>query len=1135
MAVSISTGRVDAAGLLERDAELEQLHAALAAAERGDGALVLVEGEAGIGKTSLLGVGAAEAQQRGFSVVRARGGELEREFGFGVVRQMFEPVLVAGPAEARAQLLSGPAAIAESILGLGDATMPASGQDATFAAQHGLYWLTANLAGRGPLLLCVDDAQWADVASLRWLVFLARRLEGVRAVVLVGWRSGEPEVPIELLEALRSEAGKVIGPRPLSQNAAAALVRAALGTAADDAFCNACQEAAGGNPFLLTELISALARGDVEASAAGAQRAREMGPSAVARSVLLRLSRLPEDATALARAVAVLDTDADVHLAAAVAGLDAARAVAAAEALAGAQILAAGMPLRFAHPILRAAVYDELAPSRRALEHRRAAEVLASRDADRAAVHLRSTVPAGDPWVAEQLLGAGQRAAGRGAIDAAAALLDRCLAEPPPPGRVATAQLARGRAAYSSGDMRVAERCLSQAVQLADDAELRASAATELGVGRFLIGAMGRALDALALATEEVPPDAQGRRAEIRLTRVGFELSDMKVAAAGVGRTLDELVERSDPEWASHPMFAAFGLYRPFLLDGVNFDDVAPTLPAARRLHELVASGGSDRDVLQIGMAISGLHISGEPEAAVLASSRLVDLAREQGMLSPLVTGLAMRARSYVQLGRLLEADVDARESVQLAALSGAGFLRLFAVSGHVLALVALGRLDEAETVLQDHGLTTSRPVDTISDALVLQVRALLRSGQHREVEALADLDAVEQAFAARGLPLAPPYMPLLERPTMLLAAGRQAEAREAASAGLARMAKLAPTYHGLLLRPAGLVTPGDEGLALLRAACDALEGSSLRLDHARALIDLGSALRRTNRRADAREPLQRGMELAHTCAAEPLLEKAHTELLATGARPRRLMRSGVDALTPSERRVAELAAQGLSNPQIAQQLFVTRKTVETHMGSILRRLDLKSRDELAPLLASKPPAPSAPPARSMPAVAPIGEGATTIVATVLFTDIVDSTARAAKLGAAAWRVLLDRHDLVVREQLRAHGGREIKTLGDGFLAVFNRSANAVVCAVATRDAMRGLGLPIRAGLHAGEVEITTRDIRGLAVNAAARIVALAEPGEVLLSATVRDLTIGSAMNLTPRGRYILKGVPGEWDILRAN
>jgi DNA-binding CsgD family transcriptional regulator len=262
-------------------------------------------------------------------------------------------------------------------------------------------------------------------------------------------------------------------------------------------------------------------------------------------------------------------------------------------------------------------------------------------------------------------------------------------------------------------------------------------------------------------------------------------------------------------------------------------------------------------------------------------------------------------------------------------------------------------------------------------------------------------------------------------------------------------------------------------------------------VEHARALLGLGAALRRARHRADAREPLARAMELAHSCGAVPLVEAAREELVATGARPRRLVRSGIDALTPSELRVAKLAAEGMSNPQIAQQLFVSRRTVETHVAAILRKLDLKGREGIGAALARD--------ARAPPTSAP---DVPTAVVTVLFTDIV--------------------HDATMRKLLNAHGGREVKTLGDGCLSVFDRPASAVACAIALRDAMQALGLPVRAGLHAGEVEI------------AVRIAALADAGEVLLSTTVRDLGLGTPMQLVPHGRHTLQGVPGEWDILRA-
>jgi DNA-binding CsgD family transcriptional regulator len=148
-----------------------------------------------------------------------------------------------------------------------------------------------------------------------------------------------------------------------------------------------------------------------------------------------------------------------------------------------------------------------------------------------------------------------------------------------------------------------------------------------------------------------------------------------------------------------------------------------------------------------------------------------------------------------------------------------------------------------------------------------------------------------------------------------------------------------------------GLVIGGERGIEKLRASVELLEQSPRRLELAHALVELGAALRRANRRADAREPLSRGMELAHRCGAVPLVARARAELQATGARPRRLVLTGVDALTAQEHRVAELAAEGLSNPEIAQALFVTRRTVETHLRHAYQKLGIGTRHELTQAL----------------------------------------------------------------------------------------------------------------------------------------------------------------------------------------
>jgi DNA-binding CsgD family transcriptional regulator len=160
-----------------------------------------------------------------------------------------------------------------------------------------------------------------------------------------------------------------------------------------------------------------------------------------------------------------------------------------------------------------------------------------------------------------------------------------------------------------------------------------------------------------------------------------------------------------------------------------------------------------------------------------------------------------------------------------------------------------------------------------------------------------------------------------------------------------------APRALGRALRAAGVVEGGARGLTLLHDAVNVLEGSPARLEHAKALTELGAALRRSNRRSDAREPLRRAVELATICGAKPLAERAETELLATGARPRRIALRGVASLTPSERRVAQMAVEGRTNREIAQSLFVTPKTVEVHLSSAYRKLGIASRSQLPAVL----------------------------------------------------------------------------------------------------------------------------------------------------------------------------------------
>jgi DNA-binding NarL/FixJ family response regulator len=159
----------------------------------------------------------------------------------------------------------------------------------------------------------------------------------------------------------------------------------------------------------------------------------------------------------------------------------------------------------------------------------------------------------------------------------------------------------------------------------------------------------------------------------------------------------------------------------------------------------------------------------------------------------------------------------------------------------------------------------------------------------------------------------------------------------------------------------------------------------------------------------------------------------------------------------------------------------------------------------------------------------PAGSDAGRVLATVMFSDIVSSTERAAKIGDRRWRDLLDRHDALIRGELARHGGREVKMTGDGFLALFDGPARAIRCAVTIRQELRAQGIEVRMGLHSGEVELRGDDVGGIAVHLGARVAAMASPGEVVVSSTVRDLVAGSGIEFVDRGEQALKGVPERW------
>ncbi len=421
------------ADLLERETELTQFAALVEAAHDGDGAVAVVEGGAGIGKTRLLAAAVDLALSQGLTVMSARGGELETGFAFGVVRQLFEVPLAAQPPDVRSAWLSGAAALAEALFAPEALNAPDQ-PEPPFAVLHGLYWLAANISLAAPALLVVDDVHWCDEPSLRWLVYLAQRLEGLPLLVLAAARPTDDQPQTQLLGLLGDGPSTTrIRLADLGEASAAILAERRLGVVPDPQFTTALHRGSGGNPLYLAALLDAVEREKIEPDADQAARVHELAPESVARDVAARLSHLPTEATQALVAAAILGDGTPLHIVATLTGLAAIAVARAAGDLCDAGLLSAADPIEFRHPVVRTAVLARLGVGDRLTAARRAAEVLVQSGgrAERAASYLIDTLPDGDPFVVRTLRDAASRAGAQDASAAAVGYLRRALAEPP--------------------------------------------------------------------------------------------------------------------------------------------------------------------------------------------------------------------------------------------------------------------------------------------------------------------------------------------------------------------------------------------------------------------------------------------------------------------------------------------------------------------------------------------------------------------------------------------------------------------------------------------------------------------------------------------------------------------------------
>lgn len=942
--------------LLERQGELDHFAAVLTRVQDGEGLALSIEALAGMGKTRLVRELRTRARAAGMGLLSARATELERSFAFGVVHQLFDGLIAQSTPAERRSLLAGAAAAARPALDLVTSGSPAhtdDRDDVSFSSLNGLFWLTANVSRRAPLVLTVDDAQWADAASLRFVHFLTTRLEGLPILVLVAHRPAEAGETGDSTRVLADTSLDRIVLSPLGPGSTASILEAALGEAPEASFVTVCHERSGGNPFLITQTAKALAGGGIRPTASNVPALIQTVPGSVTDAVLGRLASLPAAASELARALAILGDGCELRQVAELAGLGQQEARDAADALRGADLLGEEHPLRFVHPLVRSAVHAAIPVGARSREHERAALLLASHGAppQRLAIHLLATEPQGKAQVASTLGVAARAALTQGAPGSALVLLRRALAEPPEEGeREALLELlvvAAARAADFDGLAGFEDDLLAT---LSTDGARSMRAAAPLarwlsvsGAGRTGQAAeilhaaieaadgagdldLAVALEAQLIAHTQVPPPEAKARLARYASRVAKDTPAQRLALA------------LEAWWTS-----ALG-------------EPAPT---AVRLARQALSGGQllveQLDLPAPSQAILVLARGDALDAAEAACGELIEAASARGATGTLAGGWFLRGYTAYRRGDLTRAQADARQSVDVARQRGfLGALPLFSAL-LVDVLVQRGELEAAERELSACGFASDVP-DGYWLASVLFSRGRLRLAQGRLPEAAGDFRELRDRLgrwgfvASPGLPAAGYAAVALER------LGERDQARELAAEELAAAKRWqAPSAVGEALMLLGIVTAGDAGIGLLDEAVRVLASGPARLLQATALVEQGTLLRRERRRSDARDPLRAGLDMARRCGAVVLARRAADELEASGEKPERHTPIGVDALTPSERRVAEMAADGMTNREIAVALYVTIKTVESHLRAAYDKLGIRSRRDLQAAVGAQP------------------------------------------------------------------------------------------------------------------------------------------------------------------------------------
>ncbi|AXB42025.1 LuxR family transcriptional regulator [Amycolatopsis albispora] len=914
----------------------------LDAVAAGRPAITHLSGLPGCGKTALLTVATAEARSRGFRVLTARSARLERDFVFGVVRQLLESTVFEASPEDRARLLGGPAAFAVEVLEAGPSAT-AVDLHSTF---HSLWHLSRFLAEGSPLLLVIDDLHFADSLSTQWLDYVSRRLSGQRIGILTAGtqdaRGAEPGPYGKAPGVTGAEQLEVGG---LDAAAITELVTDALGDHVSPEFVRTCHTVTAGNPALLEGLLR---------SCHGASGERldpcRFGARELATTIYHRLEQEDTALVALAQAIAALEgTDTDLELAAAVAGLPASATFWAARRLREMGLLADTETLTFTERGIQAAIACRLTPQDLHTAHAKAARFLNGVHAPcaRVAAHLQETRQVGQDWAVHTLLTAAREAIADGDPNTAVVHLRRVLHEPLPAAQ-------RDEVLYELGAAEIHADPPAAVHHLSMVESETADPRRQAGIAALLAGALSEcdrfreALNVLQHAVDRLDPEHPELASELETEILYLSRHDPHTATTVPQRLANLRRRNSSTPQARRRLNAFVAEHGAVALDHMS-------AAALRRLALDSTPPGPLTDLGELrafGAVVGALSNLEEYDLALQICEEVLDDRRRS---LPLATGLASAycADIRYQTGQLTAARSDAQAARdRLEAFEIRRGIIPALLDGTEMRLAAVQHDTEAaERLLARHRHISKTTY--LRTCMALHGRGLLHASLGNHTAALTDqLDCGRrlERFGYVDHPQIPWRVPAALAQFQL---GNHEEAILLAKTQLAFARKRGlPRTLGIALHTAATVTEDARSTELLTEAVEVLGRSQAKLEFAQAQAELAVRLGGNGGHEQAATMLNQAMSTATSCGAIALAGRIHQQLHSPAtAQPQ--------VLTRREHNIATLAAQGKSNPEIAQALVLSRRTIEFHLTNIYRKLGISRRNQLTQsLVGSTTPTP---------------------------------------------------------------------------------------------------------------------------------------------------------------------------------